>query len=231
MTAKDLVNNFVSQFNKPFDLSMISNMIDRDPDEVKAELAELLTTEKIRLVDPEQGIYVRNNRYSARVSYNQKGDWAYDPMEASTLMDVIESGSFRSIRAIALSIGRSRQWVFIYLEALASIDCVSVNNGIYTVTGRDQIREIGKRIIPNILGQMRFEDGKESRLKRAAEKERKHKLHEAKKLERERQRLIEAERQEWLDALIKAWDKYWKTFDHKYFLEYQKIKSQEPVSK
>lgn len=231
MTTSDLVNNFVNQFNKPFDLSMISNMIDRDPDEVKAELAELLTTEMIRLVDPEQGIYVRNNRFSARVGYNQKGSWTFDPMEASALMDVIESGSYRSTRAIAKAIGRSRQWVFIYLEALASIGCINVNNSTYIVTGRDQVREIGKRIVPNILGMMRYEDGKEARIKSAAAREHKRKVLEAKRLERERLRKIEAERQEWLDALMKAWNMYWRTSDHKYFVEFKKIKAQEPVDK
>lgn len=231
MTTSDLVNNFVSQFNKPFDLNIISNMIDREADEVREVLIVLLNAERIRLVDPEQGIYVRNNRYSAKVSYNQKGSWTYDPMEASALMDVIESGSYSSTRAIAKAVGRSRQWVFIYLEALASIGCIKVINSTYIVTGRDQVREIGKRIIPNILGMMRYEDGKEARIKSAAAREHKRKILEAKRLERERLRIIEAERQEWLDALMKAWNMYWRTSDHKYFVEFEKIKAQEPVNK
>lgn len=171
MTTKDLAINFVSQFNKPFDLGTISSLIGRSPRSVKPVLAELLTAKQIRLVDPEQGIYVRDNRYSAKVGYNQKGNWRYDPYEASALLDIIESGEFSSIRKIAQAIGRSRQWVFVYLEALASIGCVTLADKKYIVVSRDQVKDIGKKIIPGILGSMRPKLTEEERQHREAEKE------------------------------------------------------------
>lgn len=154
MTAKDLVNNFVSQFNKPFDLNMISNMIDRDPDEVKVELAELLTTEKIRLVDPEQGIYVRNNRYLTSVCYHQKGKWQFDPIAANALLDHIEQGSFFTIREVAKDFPRSRQWVYVYLEALASIGILTYSADGYKVETRDNLKDIGKKIVNGAINQI-----------------------------------------------------------------------------
>lgn len=171
MTTKDLAQNFVSQFNKPFDLGTISSLIGRSPRSVKPVLAELLTAKQIRLVDPEQGIYVRDNRYSAKVGYNQKGNWRYDPYEASALLDIIESGEFSSIRKIAQAIGRSRQWVFVYLEALASIGCVTLADKKYIVVSRDHVKDIGKKIIPGILGSMRPKLTEEERQHREAEKE------------------------------------------------------------
>jgi len=154
MTVNDLVNNFVSQFNKPFDLSMISNMIDRDPDEVKKELAELLMTEQIRLVDPEQGIYVRNNRYLTSVCYHQKGNWQFDPIAANALLDHIEQGKYFTIREVAKDFPRSRQWVYVYLEALASIGILAYSADGYIVETRDNLKDIGKKIVKGAISQI-----------------------------------------------------------------------------
>ena len=174
MTTKDLALNFVSQFNKPFDLNVISALIDRDPEDVKPVLDELLTAKQVRLVDPEQGIYVRNNRYNAKVGYNQKGYWRFDPSEASALLDIVEAGNYTSVRAIAQAIGRSRQWVFVYMEALASIGCVGVEGKQYKVLNRDRVKEIGKHIEPGILGNLKPKLSEAEKLRRAEEKEQRH---------------------------------------------------------
>jgi biotin operon repressor len=171
MNTKDLAQNFVSQFNKPFDLNAISALIDRDPEDVKPVLAELLTAKQIKLVDPEQGIYVRDNRYNASVCYHQKGNWQFDPQAANALLDQIENGSYNSVRAIAQTIGRSRQWVFVYMEALASIGCVILADKKYIVVSRGQVKDIGKKIIPGILGSMRPKLTEEEKQQREVEKE------------------------------------------------------------
>lgn len=198
MTTKDLALNFVSQFNKPFDLGTISSLIDRSPRSVKPVLAELLTAKQIRLVDPEQGIYVRDNRYSAKVGYNQKGAWRYDPSEASALLDTIESGEFGSIRKIAQAIGRSRQWVFVYLEALASIGCVILSDKKYIVVSKEQVKDIGKKVTPGILGSMRPKLTEEEKQQREAEKE-------ARRQEwyRKQEQRMETRRQKYLEVEAK----------------------------
>ncbi len=221
MTTKDLALNFVSQFNKPFDLGTISSLIDRSPRSVKPVLAELLTAKQIILVDPEQGIYVRDNRYNASVCYHQKGNWQFDPQAASALLDQIESGSYNSVRAIAQTIGRSRQWVFVYMEALASIGCIGYENKAYKVTDRDRVKDIGKRIIPGILGSLK---------PRLSEEEKQ--LKEAAKEERRLQRLAKIEKakleREEEDRISKAWDKYsrsplsWKMCFHEYLRRQKK---------
>ncbi len=154
MTVKDLVNNFVSQFNRPFDLNMISNLIDRDPEEVKAVLVELLTAEQIRLVDPDQGIYVRNNRYLTSVCYHQKGNWQFDPIAANALLDHIEQGKYFTIREVAKDFPRSRQWVYVYLEALASMEFIGYGADGYRVITRNKLSELGKKVIPSAISKM-----------------------------------------------------------------------------
>jgi len=228
MNTTYLAHNFVSQFNKPFDLETISTCIDRDPEEVKPVLVELLTAKQIRLVDPQQGIYVRNYRYSARVSYNQKGAWTYDPLEAEALLDIIASGDYSSVRAIGQVIGRSRQWVFLYMEALASLGCIALADQRYTVVTKDNVREIGKQIVPGILGKMRDEDGKADRIKQAAEKERRRHAYQDWKLERERLRKLKEEEKAWCCARIKAWRAYWTTGKQSYFDLFKKLENQKP---
>lgn len=154
MTTSDLVYNFVSQFNKPFDLNIISNMIDREPDEVREVLVVLLTAEKIRLVDPEQGIYVRNNRYLTSVCYHQKGNWQFDPIAASALLDHIEQEKYFTIREVAKDFPRSRQWVYVYLEALASIGILSYSADGYKIETRENLKDIGKRVIKGAINQI-----------------------------------------------------------------------------
>lgn len=208
MTVKDLVNNFVSQFNRPFDLDMISNLIDRDPEEVKAVLVELLTAEKIRLVDPDQGIYVRNNRYFARVCYHQKSYWRFDPQDALGLLDVLDNGSFKSVRSIAKAVNRSHQWVYVYLEALASLGCINLIKNRYTVTSRENVKDIGKQIKPGILGMMRAQYNNEVRAKQEEEKARKRQIAQDRKAERERKQMLILEEQAKKEAFIDAWNEY-----------------------
>lgn len=208
MTTSDLVNNFVSQFNKPFDLNMISNMIDREPEGVREVLNVLLTAERIRLVDPEQGIYVRNNRYFARVCYHQKSYWRFDPQDALGLLDLLESGSYKSIRSIAKDANRSHQWVYVYLEALASIGCISLIKNRYTVISRENIKDIGKQVKPGILGIMRAEYNNEVRVKQEKEKARKRQIAQAKKDERDRKQKLILEEQARKEAFVKAWNDY-----------------------
>ena len=66
---------------------------------------------------------------------------------------------YRSIREIASDYGKSRQLVFVYLEALASISMVGINGSGYLVISREGILKLGTYIQPAILGKLRKESG------------------------------------------------------------------------
>ena len=171
MKTKDLVLNFVRQFKKPFTAETVSNMIAQDLSVIEPVLLELLADKKIKLISKKEGIYVLADRYSPKVCYSQKGNWKFEIKAATALLDQIEKGKYTSIRAIAKDFGRSRQWVFVYMEALASIGCIGMEGKQYKVISRDRLREIGKHIEPGILGRMRPSISKEEKLRRAEEKE------------------------------------------------------------
>lgn len=171
MKTKDLVLNFVRQFKKPFTAETVSNMIAQDLSVIEPVLLELLADKTIKLISKKEGIYVLADRYSPKVCYNQKGDWKFEMHAASALLDLIEAGHYTSIRKIADAFGRSRQWVFVYMEALASIGCIMLDNKHYKVVSRDNLKDIGKQIEPGILGRMRPSISKEEKLRRAEEKE------------------------------------------------------------
>ncbi|PKN79213.1 MAG: hypothetical protein CVU48_06000 [Candidatus Cloacimonetes bacterium HGW-Cloacimonetes-1] len=162
MTTKDLALNFVSQFNKPFDLGTISSLIGRSPRSVKPVLDELLTAKQIRLVDPEQGIYVRDNRYLTSVCYHQKGNWQFKPEAASALLDHIEKGNYTSVRGVAKDFPRSRQWVFVYMEALASMGILDYDE-CYVVKTRDNLKDIGKVVKKGALNDLGYRSNQRPR--------------------------------------------------------------------
>ncbi|MDD2230895.1 MAG: hypothetical protein PHY48_16020 [Candidatus Cloacimonetes bacterium] len=70
-------------------------------------------------------------------------------------MDTLENGRYKSIRDIAKATGKSKQWVYIYLEALASIEVIDLRGFIYVVISRQNVPQIGRKFQKGILGQLR----------------------------------------------------------------------------
>ncbi len=97
----------------------------------------------------------RANRYQARIGYQHYKGWTFSIADAHRLLDLLEQGRYKSIRDISQSIGKSRQWVYIYLEALASIEVVDLRGFIYVVISRQNVPKIGRKVQKGILGQLR----------------------------------------------------------------------------
>jgi hypothetical protein len=204
----ELVLNFVNQYKHPFTAELAAEMTAVELDRVKPVLADLLADKTIKLISVEEGIYVRSNRYNPIVGYGHKSDWRFDQEAALILLNLIEAGNYSSVRKIAAAFGRSRQWVFLYMEALASIGIIGMSDKIYTVITRSNLEDIGKHIEQGILGRMR----------RVVSSEQKQINQEQKELRRQQRaiRLIEAEeRQKLIDyetarkaAFIKDWNEY-----------------------
>jgi|LSQX01.2.fsa_nt_gb hypothetical protein len=151
MTPRDLVLNFVNQYDKPFDAALIANMTGLEIKEVEPIITELLEDKTIKLASKREPIYARSNRFNTNVDRQMRPNWHFDPKAALALINLIERGRFTSIRSIAEVFGRSRQWVFVYLEALASAGVIGVNQYGYCVLNKKDVGNVGVKIKRGIL--------------------------------------------------------------------------------
>ena len=155
MTDKELILNFINQYDRPFNAELISKLTSVSKEAVEKLLPELLQSQAIKQIEDSPPIYVRANRYQARIGYQHYKGWTFSIADAHRLLDILEQGRYKSIREIAQIIGKSRQWVYIYLEALASIEVIDLRQHIYVVISRQNVPKIGRKVQKGILGQLR----------------------------------------------------------------------------
>lgn len=195
MNPTELILNFVNLYNHPFTAGLAAEMTTQDISLVVPILESLHSDQTIKLISPEDGIYVRNNRYNPVVGYKQKGEWRFDPAAATALLDLLGQGQYKSVRAVANAFGRSRQWVFVYMEAMASLEMIGLSNSAYTVLSREKIEYIGSTIIPGALGALRPKPSDEEKQNKEAEKEER-RLQRIAKIEQAKQEAEEKENHE-----------------------------------
>ena len=155
MTDKELILNFINQYDRPFNAELVSKMTSVSREAIEKLLPELLQGQSIKQIEDDPPIYVRANRFQARIGYQHYKGWTFSIADAHRLLDILEHGRYKSIRDIAQVIGKSRQWVYIYLEALASIEVVDLRQYIYIVISRQNVPKIGRKVQKGILGQLR----------------------------------------------------------------------------
>ena len=151
--AEILVRNFVSQYRRPFSADTIASYTGISIKRLKPIIDRLIADQQIKVVsiDPEQ-IYVKANRYMG--IYERTHDhnrWNFDPERAMILINEISRAKHTGIRSIAKNIGKSRQWVFVYLEALASIGAIEKVDGYYKIISKERFWNIGANIKKGIL--------------------------------------------------------------------------------
>jgi hypothetical protein len=155
MTEKQLILNFINQYDRPFNAEAMAQMTSISMDVIEMLLPELLQSQAIKKIEDRPPIYVRANRYQARIGYQHYKGWTFSIADTHKLIDILEQGRYKSIRDIAQVIGKSRQWVYIYLEALASIEVIDLRDFIYVVISRQNVPKIGRKVQKGILGQLR----------------------------------------------------------------------------
>ena len=148
MTAPELIQNFVRYYRKPFSTETVASFTAVQVEEVKPVLTELAGNGMIKELC--EGIYVKANRYNPNLCYGLKGTWKFDQQAAKQLLHLIENGNYTSIRSITADFHRSRQWVYVYLEALASVEVIGFDTKYY-VKSRAKLKNLGKVIKKGIL--------------------------------------------------------------------------------
>ncbi|MDD2228088.1 MAG: hypothetical protein PHY48_01605 [Candidatus Cloacimonetes bacterium] len=155
MTDKELILNFVNQYDRPFNAELIAQLTNINPVIIEQILPDLINQQTIKQIEDSPPIYVRANRFQARFGYQHYKGWTFSLADAHQLLDTLENGRYKSIRDIAQAIGKSRQWVYIYLEALASIEVIDLRGFIYVVLSRKNLPRIGRKVTKGILGQLK----------------------------------------------------------------------------
>lgn len=151
--AEILVRNFVSQYRRPFSANTIASYTGISTKHLKPIIDRLISDQQIKVVsvDPEH-IYVKANRYMG--IYDKTHDhnrWNFDQDKAMILLKEVETTRHRNVRTIAKAIGKSRQWVYVYLEALASIGVIEKVDGCYQIISKERVWAIGTNIKKGIL--------------------------------------------------------------------------------
>lgn len=155
MTNNELILNFIDQYGKPFDAHTIAKFTSIDIPIITEQLLKLIENQTIKQIEDNPPIYVKSNRFQARIGYQHYRAWTFSLADSKKLLDILEQGRYKSIREIAQVIGKSRQWVYIYLEALASIEVVDLRNYTYVVISRKNVPKIGRKVQKSILEQLR----------------------------------------------------------------------------
>lgn len=156
MTDNELILNFVNQYGKPFNAETIAKFTIMDIITITKLLPTLIENQTIKQIEDKPPIYVKANRYQPRIGYQHYRGWTFSLADAHRLLDILEHGRFKSIREISQAVGKPRQWVYIYLEALASIEVVDLRQFTYVVISRKNVSKIGRKIQKGILKQLRI---------------------------------------------------------------------------
>jgi DNA-binding IclR family transcriptional regulator len=150
-----IVCNCATQYRKPFTARTIMQLTGIPEARVQPILTELERNDRIKRISREEDIYVRMYRYGPAPTAIGPTPWPLNLEKANHLLDVLEKQAYTSVREIGAAMGYSRQWVYVYLEALASLGMVVVENDCYVVKSRAKLPFLGSVVRKGILGQMK----------------------------------------------------------------------------
>lgn len=171
MTSKDIVIRFVNSSYSIFGIEDIMACTGFSRRVIKRILNELVAEKCVRQISKRDPIYVKDDDYLTRVSTIHSINWIYSIEDCKTLMWALDGKYIKSIRALAAKIGKSRQWVFKYLEALISVEAIGIRKAGYYVTCYENMYKVGSVIKKGIIRELRAECGiKPNRRKSATTK-------------------------------------------------------------
>ncbi len=159
MTSKDLVIRFVTSSGSLFGIEEIMECTGLSRRVIKRVLNELVAEKCVKQISKRDPVYVKDYASKIRISSIHSTDWAYSIEDCEKVMWALDGRYIKSIRALASNIGRSRQWVFKYLEALISVDAIGIRKAGYYVTCYENIYKVGTIIKKGIISEKRAECG------------------------------------------------------------------------
>lgn len=159
MSPQELINRFITQYKRPFSRDTICEMTGVAKATATRQIRKLEQEGKIRCISPKEALYVYLHRYDFRVVSTHKTNWTFGLHECKKLIEIISTNQIRSIRQLAELCGKSRQWGYLYLEAMASVDVIAMDQDGYCLLRPENLRLVGSKISKGILGELRIKAG------------------------------------------------------------------------
>ena len=156
-STSKLVENFVAQYRKPFSIDILCEMIGKTRKQVRPVVTRLMFNDRIMEIEAGIFVAVRQERLNlSRMNGNML--WRYKASVGERVLEILESQSISNVRGLAKVMGVSRQYAYLYLEALASIGLVGYEDGCYVRVKRlDGAPTLlhGSNIEKGILGRLK----------------------------------------------------------------------------
>lgn len=159
MTQQDLVRRFINQFRRPFNQKTVCDMTDVPLRIVSGVMRKMLAEGNIKRICQDEEIYVYAHRYDFKLANALTHKLDFSKMECANLVKVIAKQKIGSIRQLADIYGRSRQWIYLYLEAMASVKVIGIDQNGYCVQNPQNIPMVGSIVIKGILSELRSKAG------------------------------------------------------------------------
>jgi hypothetical protein len=147
------IENATAILQRPYTAEMLAGMIEAPLEAVQAELEKLAKAGRVKEVD---GVYL-----TCRPAAQTIGRWCFDQVLAKQMLQVIRKKRITSVRGLAKQVGYSRQYAFLYMEAMASIGLIRWDgeSGRYVAKrGADNqpLHALGIQVKKGILGEMKY---------------------------------------------------------------------------
>ena len=155
-SVSELVRNFVGQYRRPFSLEQMSELLMISKRKLHPIVLRLVEKGEIR--EASKGIYLAGQRpLTHGTAHYRQRTWIYRVESGKRILDLLEMQPQKTVREVAALMAVSRQYVYVYLEALASIGAVTYRDKHWITTGRGELSALGCKVERGVLSRLRKE--------------------------------------------------------------------------
>jgi predicted transcriptional regulator len=160
MTDRDLILRFVTNFKSFYSLDLVVECTGLDPEVVKSYFKSLVMCDVIRRISKHEQIYVtQRSANTLKICTIHSRNWVYNLKDCQDIAALLKCTRVKTIREIARLLNRSRQWVYMYLEALISVEVIGINESGYYTKNFANIYQVGSVIKKGIINELRVACG------------------------------------------------------------------------
>jgi hypothetical protein len=155
-----MIDRFIDSYPTYFNIDLICECTGVEPEAVQERLKQLVVGNTIKKISKYEDIYIANRgRYATKVGTIHSGSWIFEIKTCNDICCLLQDNKVKSIRQLASLTKRSRQWAYLYLEALISVDAVGIRKSGYYTKDVANIFKVGSIIRKGIISELRAQCG------------------------------------------------------------------------